>query len=81
MRIPTIAIAALLLMLPAAQQASACGTPASAQATTSELSAAAKKPAKKAMAKKKMEKVEYMRSAAGPEPVVKKTKITAKKKM
>jgi hypothetical protein len=31
-------------------------------------------------AKKKKEKVEYMRSAAGPEPVAKKTKKNKKKK-
>ena len=58
-----IAVAATLLLLPATRQASACGASA-AQAATADLSAATtKKPVKKPT-----EKVEYMRSAAPPEP-------------
>jgi len=83
MRILMIAVAAILLMLPAAKQANACGAAAnvSAQATATDLSAAShKKPVKKKVVKKKKEKVEYMRSAAGPEPVVKKSKKARKAK-
>ncbi|MGH9807064.1 MAG: hypothetical protein ACRD9W_07335 [Terriglobia bacterium] len=65
MRILTIAAAAAVLLLPAAQQASA----------------AAKKPTIQMSAKTKKEKVEYMRSAAGPEPVVKKHRKHKKHKM
>jgi hypothetical protein len=82
MRFLMIAVATAFLLLPVAQQASACGASHAAQISTeaaaTDLSAAKKKPAK--IAKKKKEKVEYMRSAAGPEPVVKKTKKHKKHK-
>ena len=55
MRSLVIAVAAMFLMLPAAQQASACGA-AKAQAAGADFSAK-KKPMKK------REKVEYMRAA------------------
>jgi hypothetical protein len=68
MRILTIAVAAVLLSLPAATPADACGAAKpSAKAVTATYSADEKKPMKKAtMAKKapkkKTEKVEYMRA-------------------
>ncbi len=75
MRVLTIATAtAALLLLPAAQKANACPAGHSAEAFAIELSAAAKKPTVEMSAKTKKEKAEYMRSAAGPEPVVKKHK-------
>ncbi|HMF20686.1 MAG TPA: hypothetical protein VKG24_00975 [Pseudolabrys sp.] len=60
MRIPTIATAAVFLMLPTAVPAQACGTTGlhSAKAATTNYSAATKK-----KAKKKKEKEEYMRAA------------------
>ena len=66
--------------MPAAQKADARSAGYSAQASTVELSAAAKKPTIEMSAKTKKEKVEYMRSAAGPEPVVKKHKKHKKHK-
>ena len=59
MRFLMIAVAATLLILPATQQANACGgAKHSAEAAPTDLSAAKKKPMKK-----KKEKVEYMRAA------------------
>ncbi len=81
MRMLTIATAAAaLLLLPAAQKANACPAGHSAEASTVELSAVAKKPSVEMSAKTKKEKVDYMRSAAGPEPVVKKHKKQKKHK-
>ena len=80
MRTLTIATAAAaLLLLPAAQKANARPAGHSAEASAIELSAA-KKPTIEMSAKTKKEKVEYMRSAAGPEPVVKKHKKHKKHK-
>jgi hypothetical protein len=73
MRFLMIAGAATMLLLPVAAPAHACGGKHSAQAVSTDYSAETKKPVKK-VAKAKKEKVEYMRSAAGPEPTVKKTK-------
>ena len=61
MRMTIAALFAGLLMLPAAATAFACGSGAAAQAATFELSAAKKKLMHKA-ARKKKEKVEYMRA-------------------
>jgi hypothetical protein len=64
MRFMMIAVASTFLLLPAAAPAYACGAKHSAQATSTELSAAEeKKPVKKKVAKVKKEKVEYMRAA------------------
>ncbi len=71
-RFMIVAAAATLLLLPATRQASACEG-FSARAAATDLSAVTKKPVK-TTAKKPKEKVEYMRSAAGPEPASKKTK-------
>ena len=60
MRTTIIAIAAGLLLLPAAP-VFACGAAAKVQAAATELSAAKKKPMQKAV-KKTKEKVEYMRA-------------------
>jgi hypothetical protein len=65
MRLTTIAIAASLLLLPAAVPAFACGAAkVTAQAAANDLSAAKKpmKKTKKKTKKKKAEKVEYMRA-------------------
>ena len=63
MRFLTIIGAAALLILAGAAPAGACSGPSmhTAQVAAADLSAAAKK---KPMAKKKKEKVEYMRSAS-----------------
>jgi hypothetical protein len=64
MRFPMIAVAATLFFLPATVLTFACEAQHSAQATSTELSAAEeKKPVKKKVAKVKKEKVEYMRAA------------------
>lgn len=63
MRYLLIAVAATLVMLPAAVPANACGAAkASAQAAAADYSAKKKKPLKMA-ARKPKEKVEYMRAA------------------
>jgi hypothetical protein len=67
MRFLMIAGAATILLSPLSAPANACGAKHSAQAAATEYSAQTKKPATK-VAKKKKEKVEYMRSAAPPEP-------------
>jgi hypothetical protein len=64
-RLPIIAGAATFLLMPLAAPANACGAKHSAQVASSEYSAAT---TKKKVVKKKKEKVEYMRSAAPPEP-------------
>ena len=64
MRFLMIAGAATFLLMPVAAPANACGAKQSAQATSTEYSAATTKK----VVKKKKEKVEYMRSAAPPEP-------------
>jgi hypothetical protein len=65
MRFLMIAGAATMLLLPVAAPANACGAKHSAQATSTEYSAATTKK----VVKKKKEKVEYMRAAPmGPEP-------------
>jgi hypothetical protein len=74
MRFLVIASASVLLSLPAAAPASACGTAHTAKAATTTYSADEMKPPKKkphrrAMRKPK-EKVEYMRALA-PEPTKK----------
>ena len=70
MRIATIALLGSLFLLPAAAPAAFAGTGASvATGLTVALSAQAeKKAAPKKVKKAKKEKVEYMRSAAPPEP-------------
>jgi hypothetical protein len=70
MRIMAIAMLGSLFLLPAALPANSAVTTVSQQATTSDLSAATEKKTKAAKKTKKMkkEKVEYMRSAAPPEP-------------
>jgi hypothetical protein len=72
MRIAAIALFAVFLLIPATLPANACGGAklTMAQAATTELSADTtgdKKKVRKAT-KVKKEKVEYMRSAAPPEP-------------
>ena len=64
MRFLMIAGAATFLLMPASAPATACGAKHSAQAASTEYSAATTKK----VVKKKKEKVEYMRSAAPPEP-------------
>ncbi len=65
MRFLMIAGAATMLLLPVAAPANACGVKHSAQAASTEYSAATTKK----VDKKKKEKVEYMRAAPmGPEP-------------
>jgi hypothetical protein len=61
MRFSVIAVAAMLVLPLAVAPAQACSG-AKAQATSADLSAQTKKPAKKAV-KAKKEKVEYMRAA------------------
>jgi hypothetical protein len=72
MRIAAIALFAAFLLIPATLPANACGGAklTMAQAATTELSADAAGDKKKVRkhAKMKKEKVEYMRSAAPPEP-------------
>jgi len=67
MRMAIIALIGSLLTIPAILPAnSQTAAPGVSQAVTTEFSAAAEK--KKASKKMKKEKVEYMRSAAPPEP-------------
>ena len=66
MRFLMIAVAATILLMPAATRTYACEAGYSAQAASTELSAEEKKPVKKKVAKvkkAKKEKVEYMRAA------------------
>ena len=63
MRFLMIAVAAAILMMPAATRAYACEAEHSAQAASTELSAEEKKPVKKKVAKVAKPKVEYMRAA------------------
>jgi hypothetical protein len=87
MRFLTIAAASAFLLLPASQQASACAAQHSAeaealivaQAVVPEAATEALAQATDLSAKKK-EKVEYMKSAAGPEPKAKKHKKKKKGK-
>jgi len=71
MRIATIALFGSLSLIAATMQAKACEQPSLTQAqvaVTAELSADAAGDKKKAPKKMKKEKVEYMKSAAPPEP-------------
>jgi hypothetical protein len=63
MRFLMIAVAAAILLMPAAPRAYACEAGHSAQAASTELSAEEKKPVKKKVAKVAKPKVEYMRAA------------------
>jgi hypothetical protein len=63
MRILMIAVAAAILLMPAAIRTYACEAGHSAQVASTELSAEEKKPMKRKAAKAKKEKVEYMRAA------------------
>jgi hypothetical protein len=88
MRYLLTAAAAAFLLLPASQKASACGAQHSAEAEAAIVAqAAVPEAATEALAqaidlsaKEKKEKVEYMKSAAGPEPTVKKPKKKKHKK-
>jgi hypothetical protein len=66
MRFLVIAVATAFLLAPGSTPASARSGVSLKSVQTVELSAAT--------VKKKKEKVEYMRSAAGPEPTIKKSK-------
>jgi hypothetical protein len=83
MRYLLTAAAAAFLLLPASQKASACGAQHSAEAEAAIVAQAAVPEATLAQVidlSAKKEKVEYMKSAAGPEPTVKKHKKKKKHK-
>ena len=88
MRYLLTAAAAAFLLLPAGQKAGACGAQQSAKAEAAIVAqASVPEAATEALAqvidlsaKKKKEKVEYMKSAAGPEPTAKKPKKKKKSK-
>jgi len=68
MRILMIGLFGLAVAMPVAAQACAGAKLTMAQAATTELAAATAEKKKAAKTKMKKEKVEYMRSAAPPEP-------------